>query len=901
MPPRARAKAKGKAKAKAAARPKAKAKAAAAAKARARGRAPRRLRRPAGEREGGGSPPEAATEANFEGGDWVKADQIPLVSLREGREIIVECSYWGATCKVCGHVQKLIVGDDRVWEVTMTLSGTDHEELLKWATGQTTRQVKVHLCGTTCPNKLDAANLVHAVKGRLCQEADRGGWADNLKIAEDELATLRQAEADHRAREADDKKKGSEKDPKKKKKGKRDSSSSGGKEKKEKKSKKKRVKPEGQKSLEACLGKTGLDPTPKVRKQVRAYVKRHLKKRKKKEDSSSSESDGSSKDKGEDETEEASLESDDLFGDHHRIRAVGKRGAGVLACETIREMQRQLLTNTGAVWEQEAGVIPPLALQFYRQQLAPKLSAGPSREALTLSFCLDALLQGKIATTADVIGQRLKSLELAANGASWSVAQKVELIPGERSSLSSRSEAMSAARESREESKTWQMTKGKSKGQKGDQGGSSSWKGSGKENKGKDAKGKGKNREKEEAKKPYKQPQAAPHFSQDKRSAPPIQQCGSMGLCPYGPKPGRRPLEGPLQTQMASRVKQHVEGRDRASRQRIRQELGPLRQLTVQPKTRARYSRALDKFFGYLQERDLQLPRRKALLDPLISDYVEFLWSSGEGRSLASDSIAALQDRDPSIKGCLSGSWRLLKTWNAHEIPNRAPPLTEEALQTLAGHALFNDRHAFALSLLLGFYGLLRTGELLALRNCDISQAGPSSVAIISLGLTKGGQRMGAAESVTITEVDTLRRLWQWKQEHPKGEKLCPSPSAWRKLFNLTVQALSLTEYEYRPYSLRRGGATFFFKRHGQLDRLLIQGRWQSSRTARLYLNDGLALLAEQQLKLAPHARVFHRQFLRSQQLPLPKLEHAHPKGSRAGATGRKQKSPKKSSKKKNR
>eukprot|EP00438_Fugacium_kawagutii_P000376 Skav221431 [mRNA] locus=scaffold4701:53936:64847:- [translate_table: standard] len=199
--------------------------------------------------------------------------------------------------------------------------------------------------------------------------------------------------------------------------------------------------------------------------------------------------------------------------------------------------------------------------------------------------------------------------------------------------------------------------------------------------------------------------------------------------------------------------------------------------LTVQPKTRERYNRALERFFRYLRERDLQLPRQKSLLDPLISDYIEWLWSQGEGRSLASDSIAALQDRDPSIKGHLSSCWRLLKTWASHEILNRAPPLTEEAVQTLAGYALFHDRSAFALSLLVGFYGLLRTGELLGLRNQDIVQSGPTSVAVISLGLTKAGQRVGASESVTISEEDTLRRLWQWKQSQSKGASLCPSPS----------------------------------------------------------------------------------------------------------------------------
>lgn len=203
---------------------------------------------------------------------------------------------------------------------------------------------------------------------------------------------------------------------------------------------------------------------------------------------------------------------------------------------------------------------------------------------------------------------------------------------------------------------------------------------------------------------------------------------------------------------MGRKVKVHVEGRSKEDRQKIRKALGPLKGLTVQPKTRERYSKALGKFFAYLRTRQLSLPRNRLQVDGMVSDYMEFIWETGKGRSLASDTLAALQDQDPGVKGHLSGSWRLLKTCMANEIPNRAPPFTLEALQTLVGHALFRQEHLFALSLLLGFFGMLRAGELLNVRKRDISQSSASSVAVISLGMTKGGQRAGASESVTISE-----------------------------------------------------------------------------------------------------------------------------------------------------
>ena len=48
--------------------------------------------------------------------------------------------------------------------------------------------------------------------------------------------------------------------------------------------------------------------------------------------------------------------------------------------------------------------------------------------------------------------------------------------------------------------------------------------------------------------------------------------------------------------------------------------------------------------------------------DDMLSDYIEHLWASGEGRALASDTVAALQDAEPHLKGKLQFTWRLLKT-----------------------------------------------------------------------------------------------------------------------------------------------------------------------------------------------------------------------------------------------
>ena len=329
--------------------------------------------------------------------------------------------------------------------------------------------------------------------------------------------------------------------------------------------------------------------------------------------------------------------------------------------------------------------------------------------------------------------------------------------------------------------------------------------------------------------------------------------------------------------------KVHVEGRTREERVKVRKSLGKLSHLTVQAPTRKRYDNALALLGVYLKKEGLVLPRSRDELDPLLADYVEHLWSTGCGRALASDTLAAVQDKQPQVKGRLQQCWRLLRTWNANEIPNRAPPLPESALQAMVGYSIFHGRFTFALSLLVGFYGMLRTGELLAVKPAHLTQSSPKSLAVLALGLTKTGRRHGAAESITIGVETVTRFLWEWKKSYPPHSNLCQSPHQWRKMFSDTLVALNFEEYKFRPYSLRRGGATFWFGMHGSLDRLLIAGRWSAQKTARLYLNEGLAVLAELTLPWSKTNKVFLNQYIRFSRNPIPKLD---PTSGRTGGRG---------------
>ena len=316
--------------------------------------------------------------------------------------------------------------------------------------------------------------------------------------------------------------------------------------------------------------------------------------------------------------------------------------------------------------------------------------------------------------------------------------------------------------------------------------------------------------------------------------------------------------------------RKHLEARSQKERQKVRKQLGSLKSLTLQPRTRARYDKAKGKFYNFLSSNSIELPHQRSQMDGLLCDYLEHLWSSGEGRALASDTLAALQDVTPKLRGAIPGAWRLLKTWHINEIPCRAPPLPEKVLLSLVGYFLFHQDPSMALSLLLGFYSMLRTGELLGIRNKDVTIDDRKTCAVISLGLTKGGKRVGAAESVTVNVSEVIRRLDQWKRGATGGTSLTPSPHVWRKAFAKALDALGLEPWEFQPYSLRRGGATFWFSRHGSLDRILLQGRWMAAKTARTYLNEGLSVLAEMKIP-AKQIQPFHNVYINAQKCSLPR------------------------------
>ena len=301
--------------------------------------------------------------------------------------------------------------------------------------------------------------------------------------------------------------------------------------------------------------------------------------------------------------------------------------------------------------------------------------------------------------------------------------------------------------------------------------------------------------------------------------------------------------------------KKVLEGhRTKESRAQARRELGKLSHQVLGQKTERRYHECFTAFCHQLQS-NFVLPHFEDF-DEMVAEYVEVLWESGEAKSLANYTLAAIQHFKPQSKQHLPWSWKLVKVWNQVELPNRATPMSPQMVLAFAGVGLKWKHPRFAWLVIVAFALFLRTGELLSLGPKDITFG--SNKAVVFISSSKGTKKAFLPlESLELTEPSALHAL----RELMKLSKQSPvfwieSRRSFMDTWHSVVADLGLPEGFYKPYSLRRGGATSAYKNGASLDELVTKGRWQHIHTARIYLDTGLQALATLQIPTAAHPRI---------------------------------------------
>jgi len=279
----------------------------------------------------------------------------------------------------------------------------------------------------------------------------------------------------------------------------------------------------------------------------------------------------------------------------------------------------------------------------------------------------------------------------------------------------------------------------------------------------------------------------------------------------------------------------------------------PLRGGDLKPATRARYTRALSNFHAWV--------RRERTLFPTISsataidDALEFYFNelfkrnAGRGRQAAVDTFSAVIRHYPRFRGELRAAHMALRSWGRISPNQSYRPFS--IFQILLIEDFFYRRGwtTSAMVLMLAFFGVLRISEAVRLRFEDVTFVGEGASEQLVLRLTE--TKTGKDQPVRIRVNQDVHAFKESIRGQSRGLRhlvFITNYSLLRAQLRTALLAYNIACHAYVWHSCRHGGATWYYLEDHPLEWVAVMGRWRSLSTARRYIQQGAALLAEARL-----------------------------------------------------
>ena len=296
-------------------------------------------------------------------------------------------------------------------------------------------------------------------------------------------------------------------------------------------------------------------------------------------------------------------------------------------------------------------------------------------------------------------------------------------------------------------------------------------------------------------------------------------------------------------------------------RVKTRKQLDKLRGLVMTKRVENRYKKALQRFFHFEEINGERYSTSEVALDQGVCCFIESLWQAGEPRYWGEDVISALVKAVPQLKGFFPGAWQLVSAWQKHELPQRCVPLTVNLLKAMCGVAISWGNTSMALCLAVAFQGILRTEETYSMAVKDFTFHPFNGTCVLTLPFTKSGTRFNVVESVVLDDAALNRKLREHFRSLPATQAMVYAEGSriFRGLFDeISAYLLLPNTLLYKPYSIRRGAATEFFRMTGSLSRTTVRGRWQNEKTCRIYINESMSMMGDIQFSPRCRDRIAH-------------------------------------------
>ena len=278
-----------------------------------------------------------------------------------------------------------------------------------------------------------------------------------------------------------------------------------------------------------------------------------------------------------------------------------------------------------------------------------------------------------------------------------------------------------------------------------------------------------------------------------------------------------------------------------------------LKHAGLHPRTLKAYSTALGRFLDYINKRKLDVSKFHKL-DHQVAEFINDAYQDDQPISTVGHLLSALKRYFPEVRLHLPRASQLYRNWQRCYHPERATPASWPLVEAMMGVALADSQPQLALLLALGFSCLLRTSEMLALTHKHVVFHPDGRAMSIILGSSKTSQ---GNPQVLLVEDGPLITFAQTVIDPTCSQLLWDGSSThFRQRFQELLDQLQFSSGSYHPYSLRRGGATWFFQTSLSIDATVARGRWSAAATAKQYIDEGTAQLASLTWTKAQSARV---------------------------------------------
>eukprot|EP00435_Cladocopium_sp_Y103_P042123 s672_g11.t1 len=271
----------------------------------------------------------------------------------------------------------------------------------------------------------------------------------------------------------------------------------------------------------------------------------------------------------------------------------------------------------------------------------------------------------------------------------------------------------------------------------------------------------------------------------------------------------------------------------------------------IEPVTAARQDKMLAELEAWLHARLSaetvdQLYLCPTLAAAVLKTYAMHLFTNGRKLYELRYTLIAVQHRFPHLRSSLAPVWAVVSKWELYQPLQHRKPLPELLFKAMFVLALLKGWVRWSASLLLGFEGIARIGEILAARRhdlllpSDLAEA-ESAVAFLRIRLPKTRFRgRGRVQHLKIRQAACLPFLERVFGKLDPCLPLFPlSAHVFRKRWDLLLDLLQIPAAQRpTPASIRGGGAILAYRRGEPIADILWRMRLASQPTLASYLQE---------------------------------------------------------------